>query len=90
MALSALLFQHSVNPETIQPRLWITMIGKSILLAAGLLLELEKSPQQASNVAPGTTCFDIFSPAPGDSDVISQVAAQFPMTQRLRRQDRCG
>src|ERR1700733_3160706 len=74
MALNAFLFQHPVNPEPIQSRL-LDHHDRKVLSHSppGLLPELEKSSQQAGNVAPGTACFDILSPDPGESDVTSQI-----------------
>jgi len=34
---------------------------------------LSEALQQSGDIAARTECFDIFSPPPGDSDVISQV-----------------
>src|SRR6516162_3653177 len=50
------------------------MIGKSFLLRRRAFSLSSKSRLSTPAMSPpGTACFDIFSPAPGDSEVISQV-----------------
>src|SRR6266498_2966003 len=50
------------------------MIGKSFLIRRRAFSLSSKSRLSKPAMSPpGTACFDIFSPAPGDSDVISQV-----------------
>ena len=53
----------------------MTTIGNDFpVRAKRLLLEAPKSAPAAQQMSPaGTLCFDIFSPPPGDSEVISQV-----------------
>src|SRR4051794_9738801 len=51
----------------------MTMIGKSRpVRAAALRLSSANRHSSPDTSLAGTECFDIFSPAPGDSDVISQ------------------
>src|SRR5271166_3161277 len=50
------------------------MIGKSFLIRRRAFSLSSKSRLSKPAMSPpGTACFDIFSPAPGESDVISQV-----------------
>src|SRR5208337_3717566 len=50
------------------------MIGKDFPVRANAFcLRSEKRASNAAMSPAGTECFDIFSPKPGDSDVISQI-----------------
>ena len=74
MALDPLLLQHAVQREPVQPRLLdrndrIALAGARQRLA----LQLRKLRQQRPRSPAATPCFDIFSPLPGDSEVINQV-----------------
>ena len=52
----------------------MTMIGNDFPVRANAFcLNSEKRASSAQMSPAGTLCFDIFSPPPGDSDVISQV-----------------
>ena len=54
-----------------RPASWIEMIRKlRPVLAVALRCRCSKCPSKAGTSPPGTTTFDIFSPAPGESDVI--------------------
>src|SRR5690348_2065558 len=57
-----------------KPASWMTMIGKSRLVrAAALRLSSANRCSSPDTSLAGTECLDIFSPAPGDREVISQV-----------------
>src|ERR1019366_189247 len=52
----------------------MTMIGKDFPVRANVFcLNSEKRASSPQMSPAGTLCFDIFSPAPGDSEVISQI-----------------
>ena len=74
MAFDSFLFQSAMKPEAIETRSWMTTMGKDFLVRANAFCF--KSENRASNPATSparTECFDIFSPEPGDSDVMSQI-----------------
>ena len=74
MALNPLTLQHAMNPKPIQPRL---LNDDHLEGFSGprkrLLLSSDRRINSAAMFPADTPCFDIFSPAPGESDVISQV-----------------
>src|ERR1700676_5713515 len=52
----------------------MTMMGNVFPLPANpFCLRTEKRVSSVQTSPPGTECFDIFSPPPGDSEVISQL-----------------
>ena len=53
------------------------------------LLERSKTIKKVANITAGTECFDIFSRAPGDSEVTSQSFNSIPR-KRKPREDLCG
>jgi hypothetical protein len=63
-----------VNPESVQPSFLNDDNRKRFPSPRKRLLsKLREACQQHTKVPAGTLCFDIFSPPPGDNDVISQV-----------------
>ena len=74
MALDALFPQGTMDPEAIKPGLLDDDDGNDFPLRAdAFCLRSEKRVNNATMSPAGTACFDIFSPLPGDSDVINQV-----------------
>jgi len=74
VAFNPFLLQHPINPEAVQTRFlndddWKRYAGPRQCLAP----QLRKARQQRADVPGSKPCFDIFSPLPGDNDVISQV-----------------
>src|SRR5713101_400974 len=57
-----------------RPASWMTIIGKSLPVRAVALRLSSANRRSSPDTSPaGTECLDIFSPPPGDRDVISQV-----------------
>src|SRR5262252_9936624 len=57
-----------------RPASWMMIIGKSRLVRAAALRLSSANRRSSPDTSPaGTECLDIFSPPPGDRDVISQV-----------------
>jgi len=73
VAFDPFMLQRAANPEAVQPRFLNDDNRKRFpgANAFGLISEKRTSSTQMSPA--GTLLFDIFSPPPGDSDVISQV-----------------
>jgi hypothetical protein len=69
MAFNPFILQRT-DPEAVQSRFLMTTLGTLSRSRQRFRLSSEKRPQRAMSPA---QCFDIFSPPPGDSDVISQV-----------------
>jgi hypothetical protein len=63
--------------EAVQPSFLndgMTMKGKDLpIRASAFSLSCDKRASSAGMSPAGTECFDIFSPPPGDSDVINQI-----------------
>src|SRR5215471_19725275 len=74
VALDPFRLQHPVDPKAVQTRL---LDDNNREVPAGprrsFALELGEPTQQPRHSPAGTECLDIFSPPPGDRDVISQV-----------------
>jgi hypothetical protein len=74
MALKALSLQNPIKPEAIQAGLLDEMIGKSFPVRRRAFSLISAHRASSPAISPPRTAYvDIFSPAPGDSDVISQV-----------------
>jgi hypothetical protein len=68
----------------------MTMIGKVLPVRANaFFISSEKRASSTAMSPADTLCFDIFSPPPGDSDVISQVE-RLSSKKRKWRQDWFG
>ena len=74
MAFDAFALQHPMKPEAVETRFLNDDDRKGFSGPLRRLpLELRKARQQPRDVPGSQECFDIFSPQPGDSDVISQM-----------------
>src|SRR5262249_6412163 len=63
-----------VNPKAVETGLLYNDDPKALTRPQlSLLLKLCEALHQPGEIAAGTECFDIFSPPPGDSEVISQL-----------------
>jgi len=74
VAFDPFLLEHTMNPEPVQPR-FLNDYDRERFPGPrkSLLLETRKPRQQRTGIPAGTLCFDIFSPLPGDSEVITQL-----------------
>src|SRR5438270_8307500 len=74
VTLDTFALQHSMNPEPVQSRfLDNDDRNKPSRPPFGLSLSCERRVSSPLISPPETACFDIFSPLPGESDVISNV-----------------
>ena len=74
MAFNPFILQRTMNPEAVQSRFLNDDDRERFPSPRQRLLpEFRKARQQRADVPGRHACFDIFSPPPGDSDVISQV-----------------
>ena len=74
MTFNPFSLQHPMDPNPSSPASWITMIGKlGPIRARAFSWSCTKRFSRPATSPPRTECFDIFSPPPGDSDVIIQV-----------------
>jgi hypothetical protein len=64
----------------------MTMIGKDFPVWANAFLSSSEKRVRSAAVSPaGTLCFDIFSPPPGDTDVMSQIERLSSKETKLRQ-----
>src|SRR6516164_7033906 len=74
MAFDAFVLERPVNPKPVEIGLLYNDDPKALTRPPlRLLLKLCEALHQPGEIAAGTECFDIFSPPPGDSEVISQL-----------------
>ena len=74
MAFDTIVLQQAVDPKSVKTR-FLYYDDRNDLAFANLRLfrELRKRARSLATSPLRTVCFDIFSPPPGDNDVISQV-----------------
>jgi len=74
VAFDPFILQHAVDPETVEAG-FMNDDDRNVAarLRYSFLSKLSEALQQPSDIAAVPTCLDIFSPLPGDSEVISQV-----------------
>ena len=74
MAFNAFRLERPVDPESVEPSFLDHNDWKALARPGPrLLLDLCEALQQPGASPPRSECFDILSPPPGDSDVISQI-----------------
>ena len=74
MAFNTFGLERPVDPESVEPSFLDHNDWKALARPGPrLLLDLREALQQPGDIAARSECFDILSPPPGDSDVISQI-----------------
>ena len=74
MAFNTLLLERAMNPETVQACFLDSNDGELFARSlTGPLCEPQNSINSPEMSPPGTECFDIFPPPPGEREVTSQV-----------------
>ena len=74
MAFDAFVLERPVKPKPVEAGLLYNDDPKALTRPQlRLLLKLCEALQQPAHIAAMHCCFDIFSPPPGDSEVISQL-----------------